>query len=108
RSYGDWSSDVCSSDLTAQDHLASLKTSAGTALGRLHPDRALALEQDAGDERPGTHLQVGPTHRRAQVGARRVQPPAAMDVAIKCRESLLAIPIYVASQLVARLLGSCK
>ncbi len=62
-----------------QDHLGQRVDALGLAAAReLDPDRALAVEQHAMHQRVGDDLEVGPPHRRAQIGARRALPaPAA-------------------------------
>ena len=51
------------------------------------------------------HRQVGPGHHRPQVGPRRRQPPAVVDVAVERRETLLAEAVHVVGQRVAGLDG---
>ena len=43
----------------------------------LDPDRAVAVEHDPAHQRVGDDLDVGPPHRRAEIGARRALPAAA-------------------------------
>ena len=71
----------------------------------LHADRALALEQDPGDEGAGQDVEVGPLHHGVQVGPRRRQPAAVPDVPVERREALLAVAVHVIGPGVAGLLA---
>ena len=74
----------------------------------LDAGRALALEQDPGDEGAGPDLQVRAVHHRVQVGPRGAQAPAVLDVAVEGGEALLAVPVDVVGQLVAGLLDGLE
>ena len=74
------------------------------AMGDLDPGRLRAVEQDPVDHRVRAQLEVRPIADRVVVRARRAQPVAAMDVAVKRREPLLAVAIDIFGQLIAGLL----
>ena len=74
------------------------------ALRVLDPDRARAVEQDPRDERARLDVEVRSRHHRVQVGARRRQPPPAMDRAVERREPLLPEAVHIVGERVPRLL----
>src|SRR4029077_18620662 len=80
----------------AQDDLAGVY-----ALGCAAPvpivdaDRALALEHDPLDERPGDDIEVLSVHHRMQIGAGRRQAASVPDVAVEFRETFLTVTVYV-------------
>ncbi len=71
----------------------------------LDADRALAVEDDPGDERPRPHGEVGPLHHRVQVGPGRGQPPPAADGAVEPAEALLPLAVDVVGGGIAGLPG---
>ena len=79
------------------------------AAGRvLDAHRAVAVEQDPGDEGPGLDGQVLPAHDRVEVGACRTQPATAVDGPVEGPEPLLAIAVDVRGVGVAGLLGGLE
>src|ERR687893_212331 len=68
--------------------------------GVLDADGTSSLEQDPQYKRAGPHFEVGTSHHRVQVRARRADAPPAVDVAVEGSKALLAIPVHVARQLV--------
>src|SRR5581483_12478311 len=84
----------------AEDHLAC----ADRPAARDAPRGALPVEDDPLHEDPGAYLEVRTLHRRMEVRPRRRPPPAAPDVAVELREALLAVPVDIVGQRVARLL----
>ena len=88
---------------------AALAWRAGPAAADvLDADRPAALEEDPRHEGPGLHSQVGAAHGRVQVGTRRAQATAAVDVAVERPEALLAVAVDVIREPVAGLLGGLE
>ena len=92
-----------------EDHLPREDPLRAPPPGDLDADRPRPLEEDLRHECPGPDLEVPPlAHDRVQVGPRRRQPPAPMDVAVEWREAFLAIPVDVVGQRIAGLLGALE
>ena len=89
----------------AQDDLARVHPPDGPAPVRvLDADRARAVERHLRHQGARADVEVGPRHHGVQVGAGRGQPPPAVDVAVEPGEALLAVPVDVVGERVARLL----
>ena len=89
----------------AADHLTGVHGSAAAALGVGDAGGPVALEEDPGGEGPGDEVEVGPLEHRVQVGLRRAQAPAPVDVAVEGGEALLAVAVDIGGPGVAGLLG---
>src|SRR5581483_6793491 len=78
------------------------------AMDHLDADGAAGLEEDARHERPAAQLEVLASTDRAEIGARRIEPPAAVDRPVEGGEALLAEAVHVVRQLVAGLLDGLE
>ena len=94
---------------TGQDHLAgrvAIDAAAPPAPSDLDADGAGPLEQDPGHEPAGPDREVRALAQdRMEVGARRTQAAASVDIPIERREPLLPVAIDVLGQGIAGLLG---
>ena len=84
---------------TAEDDLAGTHPlgPAGQPL-RLHADGPLALEHDPRDELMAADLKVRSLLHGVQIRTGGAPSPAVVDVAVKRRESLLAVPVHIVGQ----------
>ena len=102
--------DSCSScgELIAPPHRttspASTRADGPAPVRVLDADRAGAVECHLRHQGARADVEVGPRHHGVQVRAGRGQPPPAVDVAVEAGEALLAVPVDVVGERVARLL----
>ena len=93
----------------AQDDLVGRHRASSTAPGAVGdaggPPTVEAHAQHGG---PRHHLEVPAVHHRVQVGARRAEPAAAVEVLIEAGEALLAVAVDIVGQRVTRLLNSLE
>ncbi len=88
-----------------QDHLAPRgHQMLGAAFAIGDADRALALPQDMGGERVRFHAEIGPRHRRLEIGIGRAPAAAAMDGHVHAPKAFLLRAVDVVGQRIARLL----
>ena len=89
----------------AQDDLAGVHPPDRPAPVRvLDADRTGAVERHLRHQGARADVEVRPRHHGVQVRAGRRQPPPAVDVAVELGEALLAVPVDVVGERVARLL----
>ena len=94
-------------DRTArEDHFAvgthAVRPLASDVFNRTGP---AALESDAGCERMGPHLEVGPAHGGSQVGVRGAASPAPAHRHVHAAKPFLLISIHIVGMRVTRLAG---